>query len=124
VKNTTPSLNYQINSPEERKALVESIIAETPPSQLTPHYLDILSDYLVTAISREERRAHNILTENRLKTISSHETSYQGLAEKFESGEDGLYNLTSALGKSELLTQKREITERDLAEVPSLADLR
>ena len=38
-------LDYTIESPEERKALVEKIIAENP--DLTPGYLEVLADYLV-----------------------------------------------------------------------------
>lgn len=56
-------------------------------------------------------------------TINKRETSYEGLAEKFENGEDGLYSLMTN-DKNILLQPKNTITEKDVAEVPGLAELR
>ncbi len=71
-------LDYTIESPEERKALVEKILAETP--DITPAYLEILANYLVLPLEKQERRNRKILTENRLTTVNKRECSYEGLA--------------------------------------------
>ena len=84
-----------------------------------------MTDYLVFPIEREERKKKEILTENRMVTINKREVSYQGLAEKFEGGEDELYNLFSNLGKTTIFEPKnKRITERDIEEVPGLKELR
>lgn len=84
-------LDYTIESPEERKALVEQIIAETP--DLTPAYLEILGDYLVLCMEKQEKKERKILTENRLVTVNKRECSFEGLASQMENGEDGVYSL-------------------------------
>lgn len=84
-----------------------------------------MTDYLVSPIEREERKKKEILTENRMVTINKREVSYEGLAEKFEGGEDELYNLFSNLGKTTIFEPKnKRITERDIEEVPGLKELR
>ena len=45
------------------------------------------------AISKQEKKDHIYLTDNRRLTINKRETSFEGLAEKFENGADGIYNL-------------------------------
>lgn len=117
----TITLDYSLKTPEERKALVDKIVAETPTEKLTPKYLEILSDYLVLAMDKQEKHNKEILTDNRRVTLNRRETSYQGLAERLESGEDGIYNMTSDLGKQAFLVPKKEITDADIAEVPGLA---
>ena len=84
-------LDYTIDSPEERKALVEKIIAETP--NITPAYLEILADYLVLCMEKQERKERRILTENRMSTVNKRERSFEGLAAQMENGEDGVYGL-------------------------------
>jgi hypothetical protein len=44
-------------------------------------------------ITKEEKKEKLYLTDNRRITIEKWETSFEGLAEKFENGEDGIYNL-------------------------------
>ena len=51
---TARKLDYTLESPEERKQLVELIINETPPEQLTNRYLEILADYMIFAMTKEE----------------------------------------------------------------------
>jgi len=117
------TLDYTIQDAAGRAAFVERLIAETPKENLTPQYIEILSNYIITAMSKEERKEKNILTDNRMVTINKRETSYQGLVEKFENGEDGIYNLINE-GRSLLLTQKHSITPKDIAEMPPLQALR
>lgn len=117
-------LDYSLKTAEERKKLVEQIIAETPPSQLTDNYIEILSNYIIFAMDKNEKKKKEIITDNRLITINKRETSYQGLVSKFENGEDGLYNITMDNDKNVLLTPKISISPKDVAEIPALADLK
>lgn len=84
-------LDYTIDSPEERKKIVEQILAETPDP--SPRYLEILADYLVLCLEKQEKKEKRLLTENRMTTINKRETSFEGLVSQFENGEDGIYNL-------------------------------
>ena len=56
-------------------------------------------------------------------TINKRETSFEGLIEKFENNEDGVYNLFTEEDKNIILTPKIKITPQDIEEVPGLADL-
>ena len=75
------------------------------------------------AISKEERKEKKYLTENRLITINRRETSFEGLVEKFENGEDGIYNIMTN-DKNILLQPKAQITEHDIDTIPGLRELR
>ena len=114
-------LDYTLDTPEERKAYVEQLLEENP--DLPTYYLEYLADYILLAIDKQERKQRKILTENRLSTINKRETSYEGLALSLENGEDGIYNLTCE-NKNALLQPKISITQKDLAEIPYLAQLR
>ena len=116
------SLDYTITDPEERKELVNKILAENScPSK---QYLEILSNYIVSAMTKEEKKEKKILTDNRMVTVNKRETSYQGLVSKLESGEDGLYHLITDNDKNVLLTPKISITKRDIAEIAPLRSRR
>ena len=116
-------LDYTIQSPEERSSYVQNIIENTPPGQFNEKYVEILADYIIFAMDKKERKERNILTENRMVTVNKRETSYQGLAEKFENGEDGVSNLIHE-DKNTILTPKVSITEKDVAEIQPLQDLK
>lgn len=116
-------LDYKLTNINERVALVDKIIAATPKQQLTPRYLEILGDYIMQAISKEERKSKMYLTDNRMITINKRETSFEGMVEKFENGEDGIYNLMTH-DKNVIMSPKIEITEQDIAEIPGLRELR
>lgn len=120
---TSRKLDYSIESPQERVKFVEKIIAETPPEQLTNRYLEILSDYIIFAMTKEERKQKRILTDNRMVTINKRETSFQGLVSKLENGEDGIYNMI-ANDKNIIFTPKISITQKDIDEIPGLKQLR
>lgn len=125
VEDIRPSrkLDYTLESPEERKQLVEKIIDETPPEQLTNRYLEILADYIIFAMDKEERKTKKIVTDNRMVTINKRETSFEGLISKFENGEDGIYNMI-ANDKNIIFTPKVSITQKDIEEIPELKTLR
>ena len=116
-------LDYYIESPEERNELVKKIIAQTPPEKLTNKYLEILADYIIFAMTKEERKNKKILTDNRMVTVNKRETSYEGLVSKLENGEDGVYNMITN-DKNIIFCPKVGITEEDLAEIEPLRELK
>lgn len=116
-------LDYTIQSPQGRSEYTQEVIEASSPEQLTNKYLEILSDYIIFAMDKQERKERKILTENRMVTVNKRETSYQGLVSKFENGEDGVYNLITN-DKNMILTPKVSITQKDIDEIPPLKDLR
>lgn len=116
-------LDYTLESPEERKALVEQILAEQQDS-ITPAYLEKLADYLILCMEKQERKEKNILTDNRMATVNKRECSFEGLAASFENGEDGVYNLMTDNNKNCLFKPKISITPEDIENVPGLKQLR
>lgn len=120
---TALRLDYKLKTCEERADLVNKIIEQTPAQHLTNYYLEILGNYIMGGITKEERKARKYLTDNRLVTINKRETSYESLAEKFENGEDGIYNLI-VNDKNTILTPKVQITEEDINTIPGLKELR
>ena len=117
------SLDYKLETPEERRDLVQKIIDNTPPNKLTNRYLEVLTDYIVFAMDKEERKKKKILTENRKITVNKRETSFEGLVGKFENGEDGIYNMITN-DKNIIFMPKVTITEQDVAEIPGLKELK
>lgn len=120
---TSIKLDYTIQSPEERSIFVQNLIKNTSPEHFNEKYIEILADYIIFAMDKKERKERKILTENRMVTVNKRETSYQGLAEKFENGEDGISNLIHE-DKNTILTPKTSITEQDVAEIKPLQDLK
>ena len=86
-------LDYSLKTYQERLELVNKILEENPNPNRA--YLTILGDYLALCMTKEEKKERKILTDNRMVTINKRETSYEGLAEKFENGEDGIYGMIS-----------------------------
>lgn len=116
-------LDYKLESPQERNELVKKIIDETPPEKLTQRYLEILTDYIIFAMDKEERKNKKILTDNRMITVNKRETSFEGLVGKLENGEDGIYNMI-ANDKNIIFTPKVSITQEDIENIPPLKELR
>lgn len=116
-------LDYSLETAEERTDLVRQIVETAPAEQLTPKYLEILSDYIIFAMNRQERKEKSILTDNRLITVNKRETSYQGLVGRLENGEDGIYNMITN-DKNIIFMPKVSITSQDLEEIPELRQLR
>ena len=115
-------LDYTIESPSARRDLVEKIIAQTPSEKLTPKFITALSDYIIFAMDKEERKNKYILTDNHMVTVNKREMSFEGLVEKFENGEDGIYGLI-ANDKNIIFTPKISISEQDIENIPALKDL-
>lgn len=116
-------LDYTLQNPGARNELVKKIIEQTPPQRLTPKYLQLLSDYLIFAMDKEERKKKNIITDNRMVTVNKRETSFEGLVEKFQNGEDGIYNIITN-DKNIIFTPKISITEEDIQTIPGMKQLR
>ena len=117
-------MDFTLETPEERKAKVEEIIANTPPEKLTPYYLERLTDYIIMAMDKQEKKKKKILTENRMVTINKRESSLEGYLEMAENGnEDWFYNYIID-DKNALLSPKISITPQDIKEVPGLKELR
>ena len=114
-------LDYTLDSPEERLALVEKILEENPEPPAA--YLEILGDYLVLCLEKKEKKERKMLTENRMTTINKRETSFEGLISQFENGEDGIYNLITE-NKNTIFQPKVTITKKDLEEIPFLKQIR
>ena len=57
-------------------------------------------------------------------TINKRETSLDGLVSKFETGEDGIYNMIIQNDKNIILTPKVSITQEDIQSIPALKQLR
>lgn len=114
-------LDYSLESPEERNELVKQILKDNPdPSE---KYLEILADYLVLCMEKQERKQRKILTDNRMTTVNKRETSFEGLVSQLENGEDGIYNLMTD-DKQVIFQPKVTITKKDLEEIPFLQQLR
>lgn len=120
---TTLKLDYTIKEPAARVELVNKIIASTDPNKLTPRYLEIMADYMIFAMDKQERAKKKILTDNHMVTVNKRETSFEGLIAKFENGEDGIYSMITN-DKNIIFTPKISITPQDIEVVPGLKQLR
>lgn len=114
------TIPYNLETPEERVEYVNKI-CETF-SDLTAKELEMLSDFIIFAMEKSERAQKSILTDNRLVTVNKRETSYQALADSFENGEDGLYNLI-ANDKNIIFMPKISITAQDYIDHPELTQI-
>ena len=115
-------MDFSLTSREDRLAKVNEIIANTPAERLTPFYLDKLAKYLTDPITAQEKKEKFIYTENQMITVNKRETSYEGLASKFESGEDGIFNII-ANDKNIRFTFKKQISQNDIDTIPGLSEL-
>ena len=110
-------LDYTLENPEDRNNLVKKILEENP--EPNEKYLEILADYLILCMEKQEKKEKKILTENRMTTVNKRETSFEGLVSQFENGEDGIYNLVTN-DKSIIFQPKVTITIKDLEEIAPL----
>lgn len=122
----TLKLDYSLETPEERKALVEQILQGSDSidgdgePNLSPAYLEILADYLVLCMEKQEKKERRLLTENRMATINKRETSFEGLCASFEDGEDSVYNLITN-DKNIIFRPKTKITKKIQKKFPNCA---
>jgi hypothetical protein len=110
-------LDYTLSTPEERNELVKKILAENP--EPSARYLEILADYLVLCMEKQEKKEKKLLTDNRMMTVNKRECSFEGLVSQLENGEDGIYNLIHE-DKQTIFQPKITITKKDVEEIPFL----
>ena len=53
-------LDYSLKTAEERNELVNKILKEAPPSQLTNKYLEIMADYILDAAMTKEDKKRKV----------------------------------------------------------------
>lgn len=94
-------------------------IIESPEFRPNSWVLELLTNYVLFL---KPRKDHSIISDNRRKTIRKRETSTEGLKEKFETGEDAIYNLIRN-DKNMILSPKVKITPKDIAEHIELKQL-
>ena len=85
--------------------------------------MEVLADYLILCMEKQERKERKILTENRMTTVNKRETSYEGLVSQFENGEDGIYGIMTN-DKNQIFKPKVSITKEDLEDIQPLRQLR
>lgn len=114
-------LDYTLENPEDRNELVKQVLEENPnPNE---KYLEVLADYLILCMEKQEKKEKKILTDNRMTTVNKRETSFEGLVSQFENGEDGIYNLITN-NKNIIFQPKVTITKKDLEDIPELRQLK
>ena len=114
-------LDYTLETPEERNELVKKILEENP--EPNEKYLEILADYLVLCMEKQEKKEKKILTDNHMQTVNQRETSFEGLVSQLENGEDGIYSLINE-DKYQIFKPKITITKKDVEEIPFLKQLK
>lgn len=114
------NLDKNISTVEERVTYIKNLLLSIDSP--TQKELSEMSDYILQGDKKIQKY---ILTNNKMVTINKRETSFQGLASNFESGEDGVYNLIlDEEDKNFLFTPKISITKKDLEEIPELKELK
>lgn len=116
-------LDYTLETPEERRDLVDKIVKEVGVENLNAKALEIMADYMIFCMEKQEKKQKEILTDNRMTTVNKREASMEGLTEKLEGGEDSLYNLITN-DKNVIFAPSISITKEDVAEIPELKQLR
>lgn len=118
-------MDYSLDDPQARVEKVNEIIKNTPPEKLTSQYLTKMADYIMDLKSAraEKKREYSIITKNKMVSINNREMSFEGLAERLENGEDGIYNMI-ANDKTILFTPKKGFTKDDIENIPGLKELR
>ena len=115
-------LDYSLVTPQDRINFAKNILN----SDLSPNELSLLTDYVLfirdknqTKIERKE--PYPIITPNRELTVDKRQISYEGLIEKLENGEDGLYSLINE-NKEFKLDNKEPLTQNDIDNIPGIKE--
>lgn len=116
-------LDYSLSTPEERKIYTEQLLQTYTP---TTNELSLLGDYLLftrdkNQTKKERQKDYPITTPNREQTVEKRQLSYEGLIDKLENGEDGIYSLMTN-NKDIKLDHKDPITEEDKLTIPGIAE--
>lgn len=116
-------LDYSISSQQRRVEYVNNLLEEYIP---TTKELTLLSDYILftydkNQTKKEKEKDYPITTSNREVTIDKRQLSYEGLVEKLENGEDGLFSLITD-NKEQKLDNKDPITQNDIDTIPGIKE--
>lgn len=118
-------LDYSLADAAARSNYTHDLIKVLPQTMLrNPAYLEKMSNYIISAMTPEEKKQKFILTDNRKITIDKHETSLENALSAFETNEDNFWQVALAEpDKNILFTHKKEITKQDLEKIKDLRDL-
>lgn len=116
------NLDYTISDQQGRVEMVEKIIETADKDTLTPKFLESLSDYVLFAMDKQQKKSKEILTPNRKVTVDKRETSYEELGEKLVCGEEEIQNFI-ANDKNIIFNNVVKITEKDIETIPTLKEL-
>ncbi len=111
-------LDYSISNSNDRVAYIDSLLKEYSP---TSRELELISNYILAPSVKIKDKT--ILSDNRMVTINKRETSFQGLSDKLEGGEDAV-SVMIRNDKQTILSPKKSITEEDLQTIPELRELK
>lgn len=114
------SLDFSLKTSEERLKLVNEIISQED-FQASSKYLEILADYLVLNLDKEEKKEKSILTENRMVTVNKRETSFEKIVEELPAPDD-IYGIITE-DKNVIFRPKICITKKDVATIPFIAQI-
>lgn len=115
-------LDYTLTTAEERQDYINSLLKTYAPST---NELSLLADYLLFTRDRnqtkkERQQDYPVTTPNREQTIDKRQISYEGLVDKLENGEDGIYSLMTD-NREMKLDNKEPLTEED-KKIPGIAE--
>jgi len=116
-------LDYSLQTIESRKEFVDKLLSEYTPNS---NELSLLGDYLLftrdkNQTKKERKEDYPITTPNREHTIDKRQISYEGLIDRLENGEDGLYSIMCD-NKEMKLDNKDPLTEEDIKNIPGIAE--
>ena len=117
-------LDYNLKTVEERKALVDEIVASG--EYLSQQQLGYMADYLlfVTDGKRtvaEKNKKYPIVTKNRDLTVNKRQISFEDTVSKLQNGEDGLYSMIIN-DKNVIMDMREPLTQEDIDTIPSLKE--
>lgn len=117
------TLDYTLKTCEERIEYVNKILDRLPKEKKNnAAVIENLSNYILNAISKNEKKDKKILTDNRMVTINKRETSFEGIMDKLEF-EDSFYGLINE-SKQTILSPKISISKKDLEDISLLKQLK
>lgn len=122
----TINLDYKLKTTPERVNLIKDILLNDFNNEAIPaHYCEIMANYILSPLTKKEKKARFILQPNREATINKRETSLESIFFKFskDGNEDAAQTIFNQ-DKNQYLCPKNTITAQNVAEVPGLSTLR
>lgn len=119
-------LNYKLKTTSERVGFIKELLLRDFDDLAIPaRQCEIMANYILSPLTKKDKKARFILYPNRELTINKRETSLESIFSKFsgEGNEDAAYAIFNQ-DKNQYLCQKNTITAQNIAEVPGLIELR